>query len=173
MTIAQVINSALLFFVRYVNSCLFEEAERKKIKRAAFARADCILGMVLVVVSQFTGLYYYFDADNFYHWAALYPVSMLIPVAAMLSEASLLLQYRKRISINLFLATASYIVLPLLGAAIQAWLYGPALINLMIGVSMILMFVVTLTEQTEELHQLETSRAQIAEKLEIATIAGV
>ncbi len=160
----------LLFFVRYVNSCLFEEPERKELKRAAFARAACIFGMALVVISQFTGLYYYFDADNFYHRAALYPVSMLVPVVVMLSEASLLLQYRRRISTHLFLATGSYIVLPLVGAAIQAWVYGPALIDLMIAVSMILMFVVTLTEQTEELHQLETSRAQIAEKLEIATM---
>ena len=160
----------LLFFVRYVNSCLFEEAERKKLKRPAVARAACILGMVLVVVSQFTGLYYYFDAHNFYHRAALYPVSMLIPVITMLIEASLLLQYRKRISINLFLATGSYIVLPLVGAAIQFRYYGPSFINLMIGVSMILMFLVSISEQNRAVRRLEASQAQIAEKLEIATM---
>ncbi len=160
----------LLFFVRYVNSCLFREEECSRIKRSRIAEINCFLGMALVVISQFTGLYYTFDADNLYHRAAGYPISMLIPVITMLLEASLLLQYRKRISGNLFLATGSYIVLPLVGAAIQLRYYGPSFINLMIGVSMILMFLVSISEQNREVRRLEASKAQIAEKLEIATM---
>lgn len=160
----------LLFFVRYVNSCLFREEECRGIKRSRIAEANCVLGMALGVISQFTGLYYTFDADNFYHRAAGYPISMLIPVVTMLLEASLLLQYRKRISRSLFLATGSYIVLPLAGAAIQLRYYGPSFINLMIGISMILMFLVSISEQNREVRRLEASKAQIAEKLEIATM---
>lgn len=160
----------LLFFERYVNGCLFSVEECHRMKRTRLIEASCFVGMALVILSQFTGLYYYFDSKNFYHRAAGYPVSMLIPVFAMLTEASLLLQYRKRISRNLFLATGSYIVLPLIGASIQLWVYGPSFINLIIGVSMILMFVVSLQEQNTKLHQLETDQAQITEKLEIATM---
>lgn len=160
----------LLFFERYVNSCLLSVEECHRMKRTRLIEASCFVGMALVVLSQFTGLYYYFDAENFYHRAAGYPVSMLIPVFAMLTEAGLLLQYRKRISRNLFLATGSYIVLPLIGASIQFLFYGPALINLMIGVSMILMFVVSVQEQNAKLHRLEANQAQITEKLEIATM---
>lgn len=160
----------LLFFQRYVNSCLLSIEDCHSMKRTRMAEANCFLGMALVVLSQFTGLYYSFDAENFYHRSVGYPISMLIPVITMLIEASLLLQYRDRISRGLFLATGSYIVLPLAGAMIQFLLYGPALINLMIGVSMILMFLVSIWEQNIRLRQLETSRAQIAEKLEIATM---
>ncbi len=160
----------LLFFERYVNSCLLSVEECHRMKRTRLIEASCFVGMALVVLSQFTGLYYYFDSENFYHRAAGYPVSMLIPVFAMLTEAGLLLQYRRRISRNLFLATGSYIVLPLIGASIQFLFYGPALINLMIGVSMILMFVVSVQEQNAKLHRLEANQAQITEKLEIATM---
>ena len=160
----------LLFFARYVSSALLSDEECKKLKRIRYAEWNCFVGMALVVVSQFTNLYYYFDAGNFYHRAAAYPLSMLIPVVTMLMEASLLLQYRKRVSTKLFLAIGSYIVLPLAGAAIQILFYGPALINLMIGVSMLLMFLVAVSEQNAELRNLEASRAQIAEKLEIATM---
>lgn len=160
----------LLFFQRYVNSCLLSIEDCHSMKRTRMAEANCFLGMALVVLSQFTGLYYSFDAENFYHRSAGYPISMLIPVITMLIEASLLLQYRDRISRGLFLATSSYIVLPLVGAMIQFLFYGPALINLMIGVSMILMFLVSIWEQNIRLRQLETSRAQIAEKLEISTM---
>lgn len=160
----------LLFFVKYVNCTLFSEDECKKLKRTRYAELNCFVGMALVVISQFTHLYYYFDAGNFYHRTAAYPLSMLIPVITMLIEASLLVQYRKRVSTKLFLAIGSYIVLPLAGAAIQILFYGPALINLMIGVSMLLMFLVAVSERNRELRQLETSRAQIAEKLEVATM---
>ena len=160
----------LLFFHCYVCSCLLRKDEFRKMKRTRLAVADCFLGMALVVVSQFTGLYYTFDAENLYHRAAAYPVSMVIPVITMLIDASLLWQYRERISRRLFVATGSYIVLPLAGAAVQILFYGPALINLMIGVSMVLMFVVTLGEQTEELRRMESRQAQLAEKLEIATM---
>ncbi len=160
----------LFFFARYVNSTLLREEERKKLKRVRCAELNCFLGMALVVISQFTNLYYYFDQDNFYHRAAAYPLSMLIPVITMMIEASLLVQYRRRVSTKLFLAMGSYVVLPLGGAAIQILFYGPPFINLMIGVSMLLMFLVSLGEQNEELFRLEASRAQIAEKLEIATM---
>ncbi len=161
---------SLLFFARYVHSGLFTLEECHAIKRTRLIEAVCVLGMALVVLSQFTGLYYSFDAQNVYHRAAGYPISMLVPVSAMLIETSLLLQYRERISRNLFLAVGSCVVLPLIAAWIQFWMYGLPLINLMIGISMVLMFLVSLQEQNTKLHQLETSQAQIAEKLEIATM---
>lgn len=160
----------LLFFHCYVGSCLLGREEFRRMKRTRIAVADCILGMVLVILSQFTGLYYTFDADNIYHRAAAYPISMVIPVITMLIDASLLWQYRTRISRRMFLATGSYIVLPLVGAAIQSVLYGPSLINLMIWASMVLMFEVTLGEQTEELRRMENRQTQLSEKLEIATM---
>lgn len=47
---------------------------------------------------------------------------------------------------------------------------GLALVDLAIGVAMVLMFLVSIKEQNEAMLRLETSRAQIAEKLEIATV---
>ena len=164
------VDVTVLFFQRYVNSYLLSVEDCHSMKRTRIAEATCFLGMALVILSQFTGLYYYFDAENFYHRAAGYPISMIIPVFVMMIEASLLIQYRGRISRSLFLATGSYIVLPLIGAGIQFLFYGPALINLMIGASMILMFLVSIREQDRKLRQLENRQIQIAEKLEIATM---
>ena len=95
---------------------------------------------------------------------------MIVPVVAMALDGSLLLQYRARISRGMFLATGSYLVLPLLAISIQIVHYGLALVDLAIGVAMVLMFLVSIKEQNEAMLRLETSRAQIAEKLEIATV---
>lgn len=163
-------DSTLLFFNRYVGSCLFSAEECRKLKRIRAAEAICCIGMLLVVGSQFTNLYYYFDADNFYHRAAGYPLSMLLPAVTMLLDATLLLEYRQRISPKMFAVVSSYILLPMAGLIVQAVFYGPALIDLMAGLSMMLMFVVTMGEQNRELRQMERHQAQLTEKLDIATM---
>lgn len=160
----------LLFFHRYVCTILLTKEEQGMLRRVRGVSAACGVGMALVVVSQFTGLYYTFDAENLYHRATLYPLSMVIPVVCMVLDGSLLMQFYNRISRTMFLAVGSYCVLPLIAASLQVVHYGWSLINLAIGVSMILMFLVAVKEQNEELLRLEASRAQLAEKLEIATV---
>ena len=160
----------LLFFHYYICAMLLTPEENAALKRVKVVRALCCVGLALVVVSQFTGLYYTFDASNVYHRSAGYPISMIVPVVAMALDGSLLLQYRARISRGMFLATGSYLVLPLVAISIQIVHYGLALVDLAIGVAMVLMFLVSIKEQNEAMLRLETSRAQIAEKLEIATV---
>ena len=160
----------LLFFHYYICAMLLTPEENAALKRVKVVRAICCVGLALVIVSQFTGLYYTFDASNVYHRTAGYPISMIVPVVAMALDGSLLLQYRARISRGMFLATGSYLVLPLLAISIQIVHYGLALVDLAIGVAMVLMFLVSIKEQNEEMLRLETSRAHLSEKLDIATV---
>ena len=41
-------------------------------------------GTAMLIVSQFTGLYYTFDAQNVYHRAPLFPLSYLPPMLIVL-----------------------------------------------------------------------------------------
>lgn len=160
----------LLLFHYYICAMLLTPEENAALKRVKVVRAICCVGLALVIVSQFTGLYYTFDASNVYHRTAWYPISMIVPTVAMALDGSLLLQYRARISRGMFLATGSYLVLPLLAISIQIVHYGLALVDLAICVAMVLMFLVSIKEQNEEMLRLETSRAHLAEKLDIATV---
>ncbi|MBQ9622935.1 MAG: hypothetical protein IJR39_06315, partial [Treponema sp.] len=38
----------------------------------------CLIGILLIVVSQFTNLFYYFDKNNLYHRSTFYPVSIVL-----------------------------------------------------------------------------------------------
>ena len=163
-------DTTMLAFTRYLCVCVLTPEETRRFKRVRAARTVGWIGVGLVVLTQFTGLYYTFDAANVYHRGVWYWISLTIPVGCMLADSSLLLQYRKRISRRQQAAIGSYVLLPLIGCVIQAVHYGGSLISLSVGVSMILMFLVSNSELNEELRQLETSRAQIAEKLEIATM---
>ena len=100
----------LLLFHRYICATLLTQEEAAALKRVQIVRAVCWAGLALVVVSQFTGLYYTFDTANVYHRAGGYFLSMCLPMLAMLLDASLLLQYETRISNLMFLAMGSYFV---------------------------------------------------------------
>ena len=123
-----------------------------------------------MVISQFTHWYYYIDGDNYYHRAPLYIMSILLTVAGMFIDLTLLLQYKKRVSRKLLFSMLSCIVLPAVAATVQAFRYGMSLIDFSVGISMIIMFIVTMTELNQEMYQLISREGKIKERLEIATI---
>ena len=127
--------------------------------------------MLLVVVSQFTGLYYHFDAQNFYHRSSVHMLSLLIPMAGMLIELSLLIQYHRNVSGLMFVSMVSYIVLVFVAAIVQISYYGISLINLSISISSILMFVVATMEQNENLAMQERENADLRISIMMSQIA--
>lgn len=159
----------LLFFHSYLCSYLFPERNGKRTVREKIVCGICGLGVCLVIISQFTNLYYYFDADNFYHRNSAYIISLLIPVVGMFIDLSLLIENRKNVSSKIFVSLLSYIVLPLLAAVVQLFYYGLSLINLSIGLSMIIMYVAATSELNREMYRVLKKKAEVEERLEIAT----
>ena len=159
-----------LLFQQYIACYLSDEKKRDKDIRIRVTSLISVAGILMVVISQFTDLYYYFDAENFYHRNSAYVISMILPLICMLIDLSLLIQYRKKISREILLAMGSYIVLPVGAAAIQIVHYSGSLINVAIGCSMILMYITATIEQNKEGGQLARSREEIAERLQIASI---
>lgn len=120
-------------------------------KRVKMVYICGMIGILLVIITQFTGFYYYFDKNNFYHRSRYHFICLLIGLIAMLIDASLLIQNRKKIKKQIFISILSYLVLPILASAIQLFIYGVSLINISITISMICMFVVAIVEQGKEL----------------------
>ena len=158
----------MFFFHVYVCSYLFADGEWKKIRRAKSVSSICAVGVVLVIISQFTNFYYYFDVDNLYHRNTGYIISLLIPVIAMFIDLTLLLQFRKNIRNKIFVSMLSYILLPLVAAAIQTFWYGVSLINLSIGIAMICMYIASMNEQNWEMYHLLKKKTEVEERLNIA-----
>lgn len=160
----------LLCFHIYVCIYLFSKKERRTLKRVKAGYVIAAAEAAFVVISQFTHWYYYIDGDNYYHRAPLYIMSILLTVAGMFIDLTLLLQYKKRVSRKLLFSILSCIVLPAVAAAVQAFRYGMSLIDFSVGISMIIMFIVTMTELNQEMYQLISREGKIKERLEIATI---
>lgn len=160
----------LLCFHIYVCVYLFSKRERRTLKRVKAGYVIAAAGAVFVVISQFTHWYYYIDVDNYYHRAPLYIMSILLSAAGLLIDLTLLLQYKKRVSRKLLFSMLSCVVLLAVAAAVQEFWYGMSLIEFSVGISMIIMFIVTMTELNQEMYQLISREGKIKERLEIATI---
>lgn len=160
----------LLCFHIYVCVYLFSKRERRTLKRVKAGYVIAAAGVAFVVISQFTHWYYYIDGDNCYHRAPLYIMSILFSAAGLLIDLTLLLQYKKRVSRKLLFSMLSCIVLPAVAAAVQVFRYEMSLIDFSVGISMIIMFIVTMTELNQEMYQLISREGKIKERLEIATI---
>ena len=160
----------LVCFHIYVCVYLFSKKERRTLKRVKAGYVIAAVEAAFVVLSQFTHWYYYIDGDNYYHRAPLYIMSILLPAAGMFIDLTLLLQYRKKVSRKLLFSMLSCIVLPTVAAAVQVFWYGISLIDFSVGISMIIMFIVTMTELNQEMYQLISREGKIKERLEIATI---
>lgn len=175
----------LLLFHGYLCCYLFpDSAARPRMGRAEDRQTDGMpihriravtaiagVALFLVILSQPTNLYYHFDADNFYHRNTAYALSVLLPIAGMMIDLSLLVQYRSRVSREIFVSMLSYIVLPLTAAGAQMFFYGISLINIAISISMILMFLETTIEQNRRAAEQDRKLAQTERELTESRIA--
>lgn len=120
-------------------------------KRVKAVYMISVIGMILVIITQFKGFYYYFDADNFYHRSQYHFISILVGMIAMAIDMSLLLQYRTKMKKQIFISIMSYFVLPFMAAVALLFFYGISLLNIAITISLMCMFVVAVVEQGKEL----------------------
>lgn len=105
--------------------------------------------IVLIIISQFTNWYYYFDSANVYHRNALLPLAIMLGLGGGVLDFYLLIRYRKRMSKMIFVSAVSYIILPLLAVVVQLAFYGVSWINLAFTISLVFMFLVYIMEQSK------------------------
>ena len=161
-------NVVVFFFHVYECSYLFTDDAWKRDRRVQYAGLLCLLGVVLVVLSLYSDLYYYFDADNVYYRGRCYFLSLLIPFLALMMDLSLLLQYRKKLRKIVFFSLLSFIVLTTGTAAVQLFCNSVGLINMATGLEMTILFISSMSEQNLEMYQLLKKKTEVEERLSIS-----
>lgn len=162
----------LFLFHGYVCSCLFHERTDKdatitKISVIA-VYVLAVIGAMLVIISQFTGLYYKIDANNLYHRNDYFVISLIPPALGMLIDFFLIVRYRKNVNKEIFISLIIYIVLPLTAEIVQAFNYGPSYINISICISVIIMFATAMLDQSRKLTVIEQETCELKDSLKSA-----
>ena len=109
-------------------------------------------GILLLIITQFTGLFYYFDDHNRYHRGNYYLLAQAIAVLGISVCLFMLISYRKNLNRTIFLAMMSFFVLPVLATIYQALAYGFSLQCLAIVISTQIMFVMDTVEMNMRFH---------------------
>ena len=160
----------LFLFNHYVGCYLREDGRLCAPKRSRAVDITCAVGIGLVLVSQFSPLFYYIDAQNVYHRSDTFPLSMVLLLIGMGTETTMMAQFYQKLTMGRRIAMFGCVVLPLSVAACQVFQDDISLISLSVGASMILLFVVATSAQNRELAVSERTKEQIRQRLEIATV---
>ncbi len=107
------------------------------------------IGTVCLIISQFTGLYYTFDAENFYHRAPLIMLSYFFPFAIMLLQFSVIIQYRNRIARRIRIPLLFFAIIPFCATVIQFFTYGLSLQNIAVVGEVIILYIFVLVDMNK------------------------
>ena len=122
--------SLLHFFNLYLWDLLRNEGGLKKRPRTILAvEILYAVSLTLLVISQFTGLYYTFDETNTYHRAPMIFLNYMFPMIMMILHFALVLRYRFRLGRRMVVPLLLFSILPFTATIVQFFFYGISLAN--------------------------------------------
>lgn len=159
----------LILFLHAVNCYIADlsvnEMGLKKIPvRLRFAEMLVVIGLVLLIISQFTGLYYYFDDNNLYQRGVGFGISYIVPFLIIALQLSLMVNNYKLLNTVLRISMFLVFLIPIAAAVFQYYVYGVSLINLAIVGAAIVLYIFALKDMNDQVDR--------AKKLELDLVKG-
>ena len=119
-------------------------------KRLKAAKILALVGIALVVISQFTGFYYTFDEMNRYQRAPGYLLCYAIPFIILVLQMTVTLQYYRRLSRSVGLSLLLFTGLTIAASVLQLFMYGLSLNNISVAVAAALLYIFALRDLNKE-----------------------
>lgn len=121
-------------------------------------------GIILLIISQFTGLYYTFDSKNQYVRSPGSLISYVIPISIIILQMTLVLHYKhtlsRTITSSLFLNSA----IILIAAILQHFFYGLSLINISMVSGAILLYLFVLIDLNDKVEHAKIQEIEFYKK---------
>ena len=163
------VSNFLVFFLSLVVLCSFNlylidlythEGKLEKAPRCLIiAHFLSLIGMAMVIISQFTGLYYTFDEMNRYQRAPGFVICYVVPMIILLLQISVTLRYRQNLRLTMRLPLILFTSVCIVASIFQGFMYGISLNNIAIVLVAALLYVFVLQDMSWEVEH--------ARKLEI------
>lgn len=104
--------AVILSFTQYLKDLLKGDSLKDTPKSIKVAEYILTAAAVTLVVSQFTGLYYYYDQSNHYHRGSFYPGSYLFAFAALIALVYAITKHRKQLRKRLIAPLLLFTIMP-------------------------------------------------------------
>ncbi|MDD6235263.1 MAG: histidine kinase [Lachnospiraceae bacterium] len=110
----------------------------------------CIFAIIMLVISQFTDLYYYIDEYNIYHRTKHYWAAQIFGLIFMMFDLVYVITFHKNLTRKEVISFLIYIIAPSIAMIVQVFIYGIYIILLTTSASVILMLMLMLFSYSEE-----------------------
>ena len=117
-----------------------------------------LIGQVLIITSQFTRLYYYFDEVNTYHRGRLYFLSYIFPLVVLCLQLSIIIQYYKRFDKRISLSLVLFAAVTILSAIVQFFVRGLSMATMTMACFAVVIYMFSLwdlNDRVEKVNELE------------------
>ena len=132
------------------NLCKIDLKMEKMPNRLRITELLVVVGLIMILLSQFTGLYYTFDEQNCYQRSDGYWICYIVPFISYVLQASVVIQnYRKlnrRIASGLLLFT----IIPTSVTFVQFFTYGLSLTNIGIVLMSVVLYLFVLNANSRD-----------------------
>ncbi|MBR5422270.1 MAG: diguanylate cyclase [Lachnospiraceae bacterium] len=137
--------------------------------RLILAEYIAAAGWILIIISQFTGFYYSFNASNEYERGPGFVCSYIFPLAMIMLQLSVIIQYSKKMHRLIFFSLLFASGVPLLASILQIYTYGLSLTNIALVSMAVVLYLFVIAEMNDAL---EKARKRELEYLKEETKAG-
>ena len=128
----------IYIFGQYLKDLFIVEGKVENIpKRLKIANFIIFAAILILILSQPTGLYYSFDNMNVYHRSKLNVLSYLFPLIALLIQLSVIINYHRKLRKSLLLPLLLFTIMPLITSVLhfiipEIYLTGIAIVAMIV-----------------------------------------
>ena len=135
-----------------------DDTKELVIKRLTVVGTASVVEMLMVVITQFTGWYYYIDETNHYQRGPFFLMCYIVPIVGPLIQFTVIYENRKKFSKRIFASFILYIFVPIMAAIIQIFAYGLSLVNMamvLVSISLYIFTYLDINEMAVKAHRKE------------------
>jgi len=125
--------------------------------------------VLLLVISQFNGMYYDFDGNNVYFRGKLYILSNLIPLLMIIQGIGLMIRYKKQFAKRVAVAYWIYLLAPIAAILFAAIFPGIQFVILATVLAAVNMFAVITGDMVEKYEKQKMESSRMETELSMAT----
>lgn len=129
-----------------------------------------ILAVVLLITTQFTGLFYTIDASNVYHRGELFWLSQALALCSLIFNIAMLAVYSKHLTKKEIIAFSIYNALPFVAMIVQLFIYGLFWLLFATTFAGIVLFLFMLSDQMDKFVQRERENADMQISITLSQI---
>ena len=169
VTFLEFVSSAIMAWLFSQLTLYIADPDRRRRLYSRLFLAALVFHIVLMLVTQFAPLCFYFDDGNVYHRAPGYLLSNLAHVFMLGLDVSLLLRWKDKFKPQTRFAFWNYIISPFAAMAIQAFFHGMQFIILATIGAAVYMSGVIMRDLVEKYEQQQAAATRIGAELTLAT----